>query len=95
MTRSLGAMRLLGLRSTLAAAIVAAALAVFAAPAAQAPAAYDQAFEHGRQLLQQHDYFNALKEFQRANQIAGGKSAESLLGQAQAMQGMKVFKNAL
>ena len=63
--------------------------------AAQTPASYDQAFEHGRQLLQQQDYFNALKEFQRANKIAGGKSAESFLGQAQAMQGMKVFPNAI
>ena len=74
---------------------VAAGLIASVAPSAQTPPAYDQAFEHGRQLLQQHDYFSALKEFQRANQIAGGKSAESLLGQAQAMQGMKVFKNAL
>src|SRR5579872_1269861 len=64
------------------------------AVAAQAPS-YDQAFEHARQLLQQRDYFNALKEFQRANQIAGGKSAESFLGQAQALQGMKLFPNAI
>jgi thioredoxin-like negative regulator of GroEL len=56
---------------------------------------YDQVYEHARQLLQQHDYFNALKEFQRANLIARGKSAESMLGQAQALLGMKVFKNAL
>ena len=92
MTRSLRALTLIRLRATVAAAIAAAALAIASAQSAQT---YDQAFEHGRQLLQQHDYFNALKEFQRANQIAGGKSAESLLGQAQAMQGMKVFTNAL
>jgi len=64
-------------------------------PAAQSAPAYDEEFEKARQLLQQHDYFNALKGFQRANQLAGGKSAESFLGMAQAMQGMKVNKNAL
>jgi tetratricopeptide (TPR) repeat protein len=61
----------------------------------QRPAAFDEEFEKARQLLQQHDYFNALKAFQRANQLASGKSAESFLGMAQAMQGMKVYKNAL
>lgn len=63
--------------------------------AAQTPASADQAVERARLLLQQHDYFSALKEFQRANQIAGGKSVESFLGQAQAMQAMKIFPNAL
>jgi thiol-disulfide isomerase/thioredoxin len=66
--------------------------------AGQAPpnsAAFDAEFEKARQLLQQHDYFNALKGFQRANQIAGGESADAFLGMAQAMQGMKVYKNAL
>jgi tetratricopeptide (TPR) repeat protein len=57
--------------------------------------AYDDQFEKARQLLQQHDYFNALKGFQRANQLAGGTSADSYLGMAQAMMGMKVYKNAL
>jgi thioredoxin-like negative regulator of GroEL len=66
-----------------------------AAPGVQDTPAYDEAFEKARQLLQQHDYFNALKGFQRANLIAGGKSAESFLGMAQAMIGMKVYKNAL
>jgi thiol-disulfide isomerase/thioredoxin len=61
----------------------------------QASTAYDDELEKARQLLQRHDYFNALKGFQRANQIAGGKSAESFLGMAQAMQGMRVYKNAL
>ena len=68
---------------------------LLASVAAQAPAGYDEEFEKARQLLQRHDYFNALKGFQRANQLAGGKSAESFLGMAQAMQGMKVYKNAL
>jgi tetratricopeptide (TPR) repeat protein len=58
-------------------------------------AAFDEEFEKARQLLQQHDYFNALKGFQRANQIAGGQSADAFLGMAQAMYGMKVYKNAL
>ena len=58
-------------------------------------AAYDAEFEKARQLLQQRDYFNALKGFQRASQLAGGKSADAFLGMAQAMDGMKVYKNAL
>jgi len=72
-------------------------VAAFAAIAlrAQEGSALDDELEKARQLLQRHDYFNALKGFQRANQIAGGKSAESFLGMAQAMQGMKVYKNAL
>jgi tetratricopeptide (TPR) repeat protein len=61
----------------------------------QRSGAYDDEFEKARQLLQRHDYFAALTGFQRANQLAGGKSAESFLGMAQAMQGMKVYKNAL
>ena len=83
------------MRMTLIAALAAATLALASAQSAQVPAGYDLAFERGRQLLQQQDYFNALKEFQRANQVAGGKSAESFLGQAQAMQGMKVFRNGV
>ena len=55
----------------------------------------DTELEKGRQLLQRHEYFDALKAFQRANQLAGGKSAESFLGIAQATNGMKVYKNAL
>jgi thiol-disulfide isomerase/thioredoxin len=55
----------------------------------------DDELEKARQLLQGHDYFNALKGFQRANQLAGGQSAEAFLGMAQAMHGMKVDKNAL
>jgi hypothetical protein len=65
--------------------------AVMDAARAQAPqnaAAYDEEFERARQLLQRHEYFNALKGFQRANQLAGGKSAEAFLGMAQAMHGM-------
>ena len=57
--------------------------------------AVDTELERGRQLLQRHEYFDALKAFQRANQLSGGKSAESFLGIAQATSGMKVYKNAL
>jgi thioredoxin-like negative regulator of GroEL len=70
-------------------------LSTASAAAPQESSAYDDAFEKARQLLQQGDYFNALKGFQKANQLAGGKSAESFLGIAQATQGMKVYKNAL
>jgi tetratricopeptide (TPR) repeat protein len=65
------------------------------APPSAPSATYDDQFEKARQLLQQHDYFNALKGFQRANQLAGGKSGDAYLGMAQAMMGMKVYKNAL
>jgi len=70
-----------------------AALVVFVR--AQDAGGIDGELEKGRQLLQRHEYFDALKAFQRANQLAGGKSADAFLGIAQAAQGMKVFKNAL
>src|SRR5881409_930931 len=62
---------------------------------AQSAANVDAELEKGRQLLQQHEYFAALKQYQRANQLAGGKSADAFLGMALAADGMKVFKNAL
>jgi thiol-disulfide isomerase/thioredoxin/Tfp pilus assembly protein PilF len=61
----------------------------------QGAASLDAELERGRQLLQQQDYFNALKQYQRANQLAGGSSADAFLGMALAAQGMKVHKNAL
>ena len=61
----------------------------------QSPASLDGELEKGRQLLQRHDYFNALKQYQRANQLAGGRSADAFLGMALAAKGMKVFPNAL
>src|SRR6266404_4982926 len=66
-----------------------------AALLAQGNATVDTELEKGRQLLQQHEYFAALKQYQRAGQIAGGKSADAFLGMALAAEGMKVFKNAL
>ena len=44
--------------------------------AQQAPASYEEQYQKGRQLLARREYFDALKAFQRANQLAGGKSAE-------------------
>lgn len=58
-------------------------------------ASVDAELEKGRQLLQAHDYFNALKQYQRANALAGGKSADAFLGMALAARGMKVYPNAL
>jgi len=62
---------------------------------ASAQPTIDAELERGRQLLQQAEYFNALKQYQRANQLAGGKSPEAFLGMALACQGMKVARNAL
>src|SRR5215831_17411328 len=56
--------------------------------------ASDDEFERGRQLLQRRQYFEAVKAFQHANQLADGKSAACFLAMAQAMQGMKVYQNA-
>jgi thiol-disulfide isomerase/thioredoxin len=83
-------------RSSRIGAAIVVVVALFAAMHAQDTAsAVDVELEKGRQLLQRHEYFDALKAFQRANQLAGGKSAESFLGIAQATNGMKVYKNAL
>ena len=57
--------------------------------------ASDDEFERGRQLLQRREYFEALKAFQHANLLAGGKSATCFLAMAQAMQGMKAYQNAV
>jgi thiol-disulfide isomerase/thioredoxin len=57
--------------------------------------AYDEEFEKARQLLQRHEYFEALKGFQKANQLAGGRSAECLVAMAQAMLGMKTYQNVV
>ena len=74
--------------------LIAAALVALAPQAFKAPS-YDEEFEKGRQLLQRHEYFEALKVFKRANEIAGGRSADCFLAMAQAMQGMKTYRNAL
>jgi len=75
---------------------MAAALFVTTLASAQSSApAVEEALEKGRRQLQQHEYFEALKTYQRANALAGGRSAEASLGMAQATYGMKVFKNSL
>jgi thiol-disulfide isomerase/thioredoxin len=91
-------MRRLGIGMLVVVSSVSAAASARAASGAapqQRSSAYDDEFENARQLLQRHDYFAALQGFQRANRLAGGKSVESFLGMAQAMQGMKVYRNAL
>jgi len=62
---------------------------------AQSAANVDAELEKGRQLLQQREFFAALKQYQRANQVAGGTSADAFLGMALAAQGMKTWKNAV
>ncbi len=57
--------------------------------------ASDEEFEKARQLLQRHEYFEALKGFQKANQLAGGRSARCFVGMAQAMVGMKTWPNVI
>src|SRR3981081_936067 len=61
----------------------------------QGAATVDAELEKGRQLLQQDESLAALKQYQRANQLAGGESADAFLGIALAAEGLKVFKNAL
>ena len=65
-----------------------------AALIAQSAANVDAELEKGRQLLQQREFFAALTQYQRANKIAGGTSADAFLGMALAAQGMKTWKNA-
>ena len=57
--------------------------------------AYDDAYERARTLLQRREYFEALKGFQKANQLAGGRSAGCSVGMAQAMVGMKTWQNVV
>jgi len=63
--------------------------------AAQASPGYDEQMQHAQQLLERREPFEALKAFQRANQMAGGKSAEAFLGIARALQRINQYKNAL
>jgi thiol-disulfide isomerase/thioredoxin len=65
-----------------------------AAPVDKAKA-YGEAYEKAHELLQRHEYFEALKGFQKANQLAGGRSAECVVGMAQAMVGMKAWQNVI
>jgi peroxiredoxin len=71
------------------------ALAQQRGPQGDKTQAFEEEFEKGRQLLQRREHFEALKAFQRANQLAGGRSAECFLGMARAMHGMKAYQNAV
>jgi len=66
-----------------------------AASAQDKTAAFDDAFEKGRQLLQRQEYFEAYRTFKRANDLAGGRSAECFLAMAQALRALKLYPNAL
>jgi len=81
-------------RAWYAAALCAVAL-VAGAHGQSSSTAVDEQIERGRQLLDHREPFDALKAFQRANQLAGGKSAEAYLGMARAMQRMNLLKNAV
>ncbi len=71
-------------------------LALMAAGRAQSSsAAVEEQLARGQQLLDHREPFDALKAFQRANQLAGGKSAEAYVGMARAMQRMNLLKNAV
>jgi peroxiredoxin len=65
------------------------------APPVDKAKAYGEAYEKAHELLQRHEYFEALKGFQRANQLAGGRSAECFVGMAQTMVGMKTWQNVI
>ena len=56
---------------------------------------FDEEFEKARTLLSRREYFEALKGFQKANQLAGGTSAACFVYMAQAMVGMKTWANAI
>ncbi len=71
------------------------AIVLAQSPQADKSQAFEAEFERGRQLLQRREYFEALKAFQRANQLAGGRSAECHLAMARAMTGMKAYQNAV
>ena len=59
------------------------------APQIDKTKAYDDAFEKAEALVHRGEFFEALKGFQKANQLAGGRSAGCFAGMAQAMVGMK------
>jgi thiol-disulfide isomerase/thioredoxin len=75
---------------------VTAALALTALAAAQtAKPSYDAEYEKAQTLLHRAEFFEALKGFQKANLLAGGKSAGCFVGMARAMVGMKTWVNVI
>jgi len=83
-----------GVRRVAAGAAVVLVLAVVAR-AQVARATFDDEFEKARTLLSRREYFEALKGFRKANQLAGGASAACYVYMAQAMVGMKTWANVL
>jgi hypothetical protein len=59
------------------------------APQADKKKAYDEEYDKAHTLLRRHEFFEALKGFQKANQLAGGRSAACFVGMAQAMVGIE------
>ena len=84
------------MRAWVAASVVALCLgaAIAGARAQSTSPAVEAQLDRARQLLDHREPFEALKAFQRANQLAGGKSAEEFLGMARAMQRLNLLKNA-
>jgi peroxiredoxin len=83
-----------GVRRTVAGAVAALVLAV-GARAQVVKSTFDEEFEKARTLLSRREYFEALKGFQKANQLAGGTSAACFVSMAQAMVGMKTWANVV
>jgi hypothetical protein len=78
--------------------IASAATALILSIAAHAQIAkptFDEEFETARTLLSRREYFESLKGFQKANQLAGGTSAACFVYMAQAMVGMKTWANVI
>ncbi len=83
-----------GVRRTLAGAVAALVLAV-GARAQVVKSTFEEEFEKARTLLSRREYFEALKGFQKANQLAGGTCAACFVSMAQAMVGMKTWANVV
>src|ERR1043166_3918241 len=54
---------------------------------------HDLDFDKGKQFLQRQQFFDALREFKKANDGASGKCAECYLAMAQTYEGMGASKN--
>ena len=62
---------------------------------AQGDDTYDSEVAKANDLLRRHRYEDALKGFKRANDMRDKKSAECLLGMAQAYFGLEAYKNVV
>jgi peroxiredoxin len=75
--------------------VILAAAAPRAAQVADKAKAYDEEYDKAQTLLRRAEFFEALKAFQKANLLAGGRSAGCFVGMARAMVGMKTWTNAV